>query len=163
MSFSLTGAPATDLCTSNLVVKDSVSATSTTSLNVNTLSINTRSTQSYIQPILSVFTGANLGSVVVKNGYISVYLLGQLNQSGAMLPAGTVFAYVPNYDNLEEITMCGISYNPDAATIATAGFISDIILHTNGTLTIKQDYDVATMHHDYVPNKNHKGGGMSVE
>lgn len=145
-----------------MVVQQTIAAPSVTSLTLNTPSINGRSTESFLLPILSVFTDANLGSVVVQNGYISVVLLGQLNQSGAVLPAGTVFAYVPNYDNQEDIPMCGISYNPDAATIATAGFISDIILHTNGTLTIKQDFDVATIHRDYVPRIGRKGGGMSV-
>lgn len=137
---SLTGKPPQDLAVTNLTVKDTLVATTTTTLNLNALTLNGISTDTQSWNILSVFTNALLGTAVLQNGIMSFSVSGTLNQSGAPLPADSVFAYIDKWPGTNEPNLLNtFVYCPSAPTIATAGFAATITIHTDGTLTINAD------------------------
>lgn len=134
---SLTGKPPQDLAVTNLTVKDTLVATTTTTLNLNALTLNGISTDTQSWNILSVFTNAVLGRAVLQNGIMSFSVNATLNQSGAPLPADSVFAYIQQWPGTFEPSLLNaFVYCPSAPTIDTAGFSATITIHTDGTLTI---------------------------
>lgn len=134
---SLIGKPSQDLAVSNLAVSQTVSALTVSALNLNATTINAVSTDVAQWTINSVFTDAVLGGVVLQRGLVTFQLNGILNQSGAPLAADTTFAYIPNWPGGKDVFIPTFVYCPDAATIATAGFLTTATMHgATGTLTL---------------------------
>lgn len=132
---SLTGKPPQDLSLSNLAVKDTLVATQTTAININAVTINGISTDTTLQPIRSVFTGAEIGQWSVSSGVETFSIQGQLNQSGVDQPANAVLAQIDNYPPQAAVTFSGFLYCPDAATINTAGFLINLTVSTSGEVS----------------------------
>ena len=132
---SLTGKPPQDFCLSNLAVQNTVVTPTLTTLNLETESLNDVSTDQRSYRILSVFTGAQMGTVFVHDGYSQIDFGGLLNQSGNNIPANTVIAYVENAVTDAPILLPMTVYCPFAPTIADAVFPGTSIIHEDGTIT----------------------------
>ena len=144
MSFSLTGKPPQDLCLTNLAVKDTLVATQTTALNINANTINGLPTGTILQPIRSVFTGAEIGQYVVQNNMDMYILAGIINQSGVEQKANTVLAQIDNYRQ-PAVTFPGFLFSPEAPTIDSAGVSMTVSVDENGQVYLDVDVGAAAI------------------
>lgn len=129
---SLTGAPSQDLAVSNLKT-NTISAST-----VTTLSLSASPTggvpNAAILPILSVDTGAEIGSLVASNNgeYYSLSL--SIIAQNITLTQNVPFAYIANYLAQNDLDATINFYNPQAATIAQASGSVFITISKDGQI-----------------------------
>jgi len=154
---SLTGKPPQDLAFSNLAVKDTLVATQTTAINVNAVTINGICTTTSLEPIRSVFTGAEIGQWSINAGIESFTINGIINDGPAITLRGTVLGQVDNYPGGSVITCSGFIYCPAAPSSVEAGIITTFTINEKGQFSVDDSTKPGNSGSCAVKFKNRRG------
>lgn len=147
---STTGSPSQDLCVSSLVVSNSVSSLTSSTLSLTTDTINGIPEFPILTQIRRISDGASIGQWMLQGNVETIILNGMINQTGGEVKANTVVNYIENYlPTRFPRTFNVLIWIPVAPTIEQALITATMTISEKGDISYDVDLQNCEVGLDY--------------